>query len=44
MPGEAVDAVAASSSLALLPVPTSIPAGAVAGSPAEPPVAANVDG
>jgi hypothetical protein len=43
MPGEAVDAVAASSPPALLPAPTSIPAEAVAGSPAEPPIAADVE-
>jgi hypothetical protein len=39
-PGEAVDAATASSPPALLLAPTSIPAGAVAGSPVEPPFAA----
>jgi hypothetical protein len=43
VPGEAIDAAAASSPLALLPAPTSIPVGAVAGSPVEPPVAADVE-
>jgi hypothetical protein len=43
MPGEAVDAAAASSPPALLPAPTSIPTEAVAGSPAEPPIAADVE-
>jgi hypothetical protein len=43
MPGEAVDAAAASSPPALLPALTSIPAGAVADSPTEPPVAADVE-
>jgi hypothetical protein len=43
MPGEAVDAAAAQSPPALLPAPTSIPAGAVADSPTEPPVAADVE-
>jgi hypothetical protein len=43
MTGEAVDAAAASSSPALLPAPTSIPAGAVADSLAELPVAADVE-
>jgi hypothetical protein len=42
-PGEAVDVAAASSLPALLPVPTSIPVGAVADSPAVPPVAADVE-
>jgi hypothetical protein len=42
MPGEAVDAAAAPSLLVLLPAPASIPAGAVADSPAEPPVTADV--
>ena len=43
MPGEAADAAAASSPTDLLPVPASTPAGAVADSPAEPPVAADVE-
>jgi hypothetical protein len=43
MPGEAVDAAAAPSPPVLLPAPASIPAGAVADSPAEPPVAADVE-
>jgi hypothetical protein len=43
MLGEAVDAAAAPSPPALLPAPTSIPAGAVADSPAKPPVAADVE-
>jgi hypothetical protein len=43
VPGEAVNAVAASSPPALLPAPTSIPVGAVAGSLTEPPVAADVE-
>jgi hypothetical protein len=42
MPGEAIDAAVASSLPVLLPAPASIPAGAVADSPAEPPVAADV--
>jgi hypothetical protein len=42
MPGEAADVAAASSPADLLPVPASTPAGAVADSPAEPSVAANV--
>jgi hypothetical protein len=42
MPGEAADAVAASSPADLLPAPTSTPAGVVADSPAEPPVTADV--
>jgi hypothetical protein len=42
MPGEATDAAAASSPVDLLSAPTSTPAGAVADSPAEPPVAADV--
>jgi hypothetical protein len=42
MPGEAVDTVAAPNMPVLLPVPASIPAGAVADSPAEPPVAVDV--
>jgi hypothetical protein len=42
IPGEAVDAAAAPSLPALLPAPTSIPAGAIADSPAEPPVAVDV--
>jgi hypothetical protein len=43
VPGEAVDAAAASSPPASLPAPTSIPAGAAAGAPTEPPVAASVE-
>ena len=42
MPGEAAGAAAAPSPPDLLPAPASTPAGAVADSPAEPPVAANV--
>jgi hypothetical protein len=42
MPGEAADAAAALSPPDLLSVPASTPAGAVADSPAEPPVAADV--
>jgi hypothetical protein len=42
MPGEAADTATAPSPPDLLPAPTSTPAGAVADSPAEPPVAANV--
>jgi hypothetical protein len=42
MPREAVDAAAAPSLPALLPAPTSIPAGAVADSPVDPPVAIDV--
>jgi hypothetical protein len=42
MSGEAVDAAAAPSPPDLLPVPASTPVGAVADSPAEPPVAADV--
>jgi hypothetical protein len=42
MPGEAVDAAAAPSLPVLLPTPASIPAGAIADSPAEPPVAVDV--
>jgi hypothetical protein len=42
MPGEAIDVAAAPSLPVLLPAPTSIPAGAVADSPAEPLVAADV--
>jgi hypothetical protein len=42
MPGEAVDAATASSPTDLLPAPASTPAGAVADSPAEPPVAVDV--
>jgi hypothetical protein len=42
MPGEAADAVVASSPPDLLPAPASTPAGAIADSPAEPPVAADV--
>jgi hypothetical protein len=43
MPEEAVDAAAAPSPPVLLPAPASIPAGAVADSPAEPPVTADVE-
>jgi hypothetical protein len=43
IPGEAVDAVAARSPFVLLPAPASIPTGAVADSPAEPPVTADVE-
>jgi hypothetical protein len=43
VPGEAVDAATAPSPPALLPAPTSIPAGAVDGSLAKPPVAADVE-
>jgi hypothetical protein len=42
MPGEATDAAAASSPPDLFSAPASTPAGAVADSPAEPPVAADV--
>ena len=42
MPREAADAAAASSLADLLPAPASTPAGAVADSPAEPPVTADV--
>jgi hypothetical protein len=42
MLGEAIDTAAASSLLVLLPAPASIPAGTVANSPTEPPVAADV--
>jgi hypothetical protein len=42
MPGEAIDAATAPSLPVLLPAPTSIPAGAVADSPVEPPVAIDV--
>jgi hypothetical protein len=42
MPGEAIDAAAASSPPSSSPTPTSIPAGATAGAPTEPPVAADV--
>jgi hypothetical protein len=42
VPGEAVDVAAVPSLPVLLPAPASIPAGAVADSPAEPPVAADV--
>ena len=41
IPGEAVDAVAAPSPPVLLPAPASIPVGAVADLPAEPPVTAD---
>jgi hypothetical protein len=43
IPGEAVDAAAAPSPPVLLSAPTSIPAGAVADSPAEPPITADVE-
>jgi hypothetical protein len=43
VPTEAVDAAATSSLPVLLPAPTSIPTGAVVGSPVEPPVAADVE-
>jgi hypothetical protein len=43
MPREAVDVAAAPSLPVLLPAPASIPAGAVADSPAEPPVAVDVE-
>jgi hypothetical protein len=43
MPREVVDAAAAPSPPALLLAPASIPAGAVADSPTEPPVAADVE-
>jgi hypothetical protein len=43
IPGEVVDATAAPSPPVLLPAPASIPAGAVADSPAEPPVTADVE-
>jgi hypothetical protein len=42
MLGEATDVAAAPSPPDLLPAPTSTPAGAVADSPAEPPIAADV--
>jgi hypothetical protein len=42
MPGEAADAAAASSPADLLPAPALTPTGAIADSPAEPPVAADV--
>jgi hypothetical protein len=42
MSGEAIDTTAAPSLPVLLPTPASIPAGAVADSPAEPPVAVDV--
>jgi hypothetical protein len=42
MPGEAADAAAAPSPPDLLPAPASTPAGAVADSPAGPPVVADV--
>jgi hypothetical protein len=42
MPGEAADAAVAPSPPDLLSVPTSTPAGAVADSPVEPPIAADV--
>jgi hypothetical protein len=43
VPGEAVDAAAASSPPSSSPTPTSIPAGAAAGAPTEPPATANVE-
>jgi hypothetical protein len=43
VPGEAVDAVAATSPPDLLPVPALTPVGAVADSPAEPPVASDAE-
>jgi hypothetical protein len=43
MPGEAVDAAAASGPPSLLPTPTSILAGAAAGAPTEPSAAADVE-
>jgi hypothetical protein len=43
MPGEAVDAAAALSPPVLLPAPASIPAGAIADSPAEPPVTVDIE-
>jgi hypothetical protein len=43
MPGEAADAAAAPSPPDLLSVPASTPAGAVADSPVEPPVAAVIE-
>jgi hypothetical protein len=43
MPGEAVDAVAALSTPALLPAPTSIPVGTAAGAPTKLPATANVE-
>jgi hypothetical protein len=43
VPGEAVDASAASSPPASLPAPMSIPAGAAVGAPTEPPTAADVE-
>jgi hypothetical protein len=43
MPGEAVDAAAASSLPSSSPTPTSIPAGATAGAPTEPPATADVE-
>jgi hypothetical protein len=42
MPGEAADVAVASSPADLLPAPASSPAGVVADSPAEPPIAADV--
>jgi hypothetical protein len=42
MPGEDADVAAAPSLPDLLPAPTSTPAGAVADSPARPPVAADI--
>jgi hypothetical protein len=43
VPGEAIDVVAASSLPSSSPTPTSIPAGAAAGAPTEPPAAADVE-
>ena len=43
MPGEAVDAVVASSPPSSSPTPTLIPAGATAGAPTEPPAATDVE-
>jgi hypothetical protein len=43
MPREAADAAVASSLADLLPAPASTPTGAIADSPAEPPVAADVE-
>jgi hypothetical protein len=43
VPGEAVDAAAASSPPSSSPTPTLIPTGAAAGAPTEPPAAADVE-
>jgi hypothetical protein len=43
VPGEVVDATAASSPPSSSPTPTSIPTGATAGAPTEPPAAADVE-